>query len=262
MSGDSCCKSKINDYECKVVAVEPFNEKLFWLTLKCPELASKAEPGNCVMLFAAAGGDPLLGRPFAIADADPGRGEISLCIAQVGRGTRLLAGKLQAEALRLRGPMGIALPRAGRVHLAAGGVGAAIFLLYNKLFRGDVAGFYLGVPGRGYESFAAKVKSLAPNAMIFTDDGSFGDGDSMFAVLPQELGRDEAVWACGPPGFFGAARRHYAASGDKLWLSLEKRMACGYGGCMGCVVETGQGLKRVCVDQALFRADEVNIDEC
>jgi len=38
-------------------------------------------------------------------------------------------------------------------------------------------------------------------------------------------------------------------------------MACGYGGCMGCVVETSGGLKRICADQSLFRADEVTEDE-
>ena len=38
-------------------------------------------------------------------------------------------------------------------------------------------------------------------------------------------------------------------------------MACGYGGCMGCVVKTARGLKRVCADQSLFRADEVDLND-
>lgn len=261
MSEGSCCTSKINDYECEVAALEQLTEKLFWLTVKCPPLAESVKPGHCVMIFAAEGVEPLLGRPFAVADADAARGEISVCAAIVGRGTKLLSQKLRGDRVRVRGLFGKPLPETGSVYLAGGGVGSAIFLLFSKQCRESVRGFYLGIPGRGYERFAAKVKELVPDAKIFTDDGSSGEGDSMFKVLPKRLGAEEAVWTCGPLGFFKAAKRHFSLSPDKLWFSLENRMACGYGGCMGCVVRTKDGLKRVCVDQALFRADEVDLDE-
>lgn len=256
----SCDTGKINDYVCEITDVNMLTEKLFWLTVKCPELAKAARPGHCVMVFASEGADPLLGRPFAIADADTGRGEISICFAVVGGGTKLLAQKTRGDKARVRGMFGVPLPSRGNVRLLSGGVGVAIFLLYNKMYRGNVAGFFLGIPGKGYEKFAAKIKELAPDALIYTDDGSFGEGDSMFTDLPLVLAAGEVAWACGPAGFFKAAKRHLAGSTDKLWLSLENRMACGYGGCMGCVVETNKGLKRVCVDQSLFRADEVNLD--
>lgn len=261
MSDCSCGNNVIKDYESEVVSVERLTEKLFWLTVKCPELAERALPGHCVMVFVSGTSDPLLGRPFAIADADAERGEISVCVSIVGRGTKLLSQKLPGETLRLRGLFGVPHPRGGKVRLLSGGVGAAIFLLYYKVYDGDVSGFYLGIPGKGYEGFAAKIKELVPDAMIFTDDGSFGEGDSMFKALPEDIGDGEAVWACGPVGFFRAVKRHYRSSPDKLWFSLENRMACGYGGCMGCVVKTSGGLMRVCVDKALFRADEVDLDE-
>lgn len=257
----SCKAARINDYICDVTDICIFSDKLFWLTFKCPELAERAKPGHCIMVFPSDGVDPLLGRPFAVADTDLTRGEISVCVSIVGAGTKLLSLKSTGEKVRVRGLFGIELPVGDKVYLISGGVGAAIFLLYNKLYREVVAGFYLGIPGRGYEMFAGKIKELAPNAQIFTDDGSFGEGDSMFKVLPKRLYTGEAIWACGPAGFFGAARRHFAESKDKLWLSLENRMACGYGGCMGCVVDTKEGLLRVCLDRSLFRADEVDHDE-
>ena len=83
----------------------------------------------------------------------------------------------------------------------------------------------------------------------------------MFKALPRELREGDEVWACGPPGFLKAMRKYYVHCLDKLYLSLDKRMACGYGGCMGCVIETKDGPKRICVDQSLFRADEVSEDE-
>lgn len=257
----SCKAAGINDYICDVADIRILSERLFWFTFKCPGLAERAKPGHCIMVFPSDGVEPLLGRPFAVADADLDRGEISICVSVVGRGTKLLFQKSKGEKVRVRGLFGVQLPTGDRVYLMGGGVGAAIFFLYNKLYREVVAGFYLGIPGRGYEMFAGKIKELAPNVRIFTDDGSFGEGDSMFGVLPKKLYAGEVMWACGPAGFFGAARSHFAESLDKLWLSLENRMACGYGGCMGCVVETKQGLLRVCVDRSLFRADEVAWDE-
>lgn len=265
MSECSCNESKIskiNDYLCEVTGSEKLTDRMTWLTVKSPELAKKARPGHCVMVFPTLGVDPMLGRPFAVADADIEKGEISVCYMVVGRGTKLLDRLQKGDKVRVRGLFGTTLPVSEKkIHLASGGVGVAIFMLYNKMYRENIAGFYLGIPGKGYERCAGKIAELAPNAKIFTDDGTFGDGDSMFKVLPEKVGGNEEVWTCGPLGFFKAARRHFSAQPEKLYFSLENRMACGYGGCMGCVVETSNGLKRVCVDQSLFRSDEVNLDE-
>ena len=61
----------------------------------------------------------------------------------------------------------------------------------------------------------------------------------------------------GRAGFLNALEKHCASSLDKLYFAIDNRMACGYGGCMGCVINTKNGMKRICVDQSLFRADEV-----
>ncbi|NLV82648.1 MAG: hypothetical protein GXZ18_06590 [Synergistaceae bacterium] len=252
-------KITINDYECPIVTSEMLSEKIAWMTVKCPELASSVVPGHCVMIFPSNSLDPLLGRPFGVCDLDRAKGEISVCYMLYGKGTDMMAKMPVGEKIRVRGPFGVPLPlrENKKIYLTAGGVGIAIFLLYNKLFPKVVAGLYLGIPGKGYERYSERILKIAPNAKIFTDDGSFGVGDSMFKVLPKNIGPDEEVWACGPTGFLKALKTHCSSSLDKLYFSLDKRMACGYGGCMGCVVETNSGSKRRCVDESLFRADEV-----
>lgn len=253
-----CSCHEILDYECEVVRSEMLSERIAWLTVKCPELSSKAVPGNCVMVFAAEGTDPLLGRPFGVADAVPESGELSVCYMLLGRGTDFMSRFRKGAMVRLRGFFGVPLPvRGKKIYLTGGGVGIAIFMLYNKMYRSEVAGLYLGIPGRGTEKYAEEILKLAPNAKIFTDDGSFGDGDSMFKALPKELGENEEIWACGPPGFIGAMKMHCASQPEKLMIAPDKRMACGYGGCMGCAVETKDGMTRLCVDKSLFRSDEV-----
>lgn len=260
--GHCSCHDKItiNDYDSSVVETKKFSKKLAWMRIKSPGLASCVEPGHCVMLFPSEGLDPLLGRPFGISDVDKEKEEISICYMLYGKGTEMMSEMSVGDSIRVRGPFGLPLPvkEGKKIHLAAGGVGIAIFLLYNKLFPKNVAGLYLGIPGKGYELYADKISEVAPNVKIYTDDGSFGDGDSMFKVLPNKIDENEEIWACGPAGFLRALKSHSPSSQDKLYFSLDKRMACGYGGCMGCVVETAEGLKRRCVDQSLFRADEVS----
>lgn len=258
---DCSCRN-IMDYHCEVLRSEKLSDKIYWLTVKCPELASKAVPGNCIMVYISDGLEPLLGRPFAVVDADMDRGELSVCYIMQGHGTELLSGLKLGSFVKVRGLLGVPLPVSGKkIYLTGGGVGIAIFMLYNKIYRENVAGLYLGIPGRGSEKYAQEILHHAADAKIFTDDGSFGDGDSMFKALPKELGENEEIWACGPPGFIKAVKSKYSSQLDKVLLALEKRMACGYGGCMGCTIETKDGMKRLCVDQSLFRADEVNPDE-
>ena len=262
MSDHSCHANKIDDFKCIVASSEALSERIGWLTVRCRELAERVLPGTSVMVFPSESNDPLLGRPFAVADVDLGRGELSVCYMVIGRGTEMMLRMSPGMEVRLRGPFGIPLPTAGgKVNIAAGGAGIATFLYFAKKHPEKIADIFLGIPGCGYEKYAERVSELLPKVRIFTDDGSFGEGESMFKVLSKGLGEGERIWSCGPPGFLKALRRYYADQPDKLYFSLDKRMACGYGGCMGCVVETVNGLKRLCADQSLFRADEVAEDE-
>ena len=253
---------EIKDFLGLVKASEKLSERMGWLTLSCRDLAEKIFPGACVMVFTSDSSDPLLGRPFAVADVDIKKGEFSVCYMVLGRGTEMMMQLVPGKEVRLRGPFGVPLPPVdGKVNIAAGGVGIATFLYFAKKHPEKIAGVYLGVPGRGYEKFVARISELVVGVHIFADDGSFGEGNNMFKVLPKDLGESERIWSSGPPGFISALRKCYIDEKDKLYFALDKRMACGYGGCMGCVVETNEGIKRLCVDQSIFRADEVADDE-
>jgi len=254
------CHSKpsVNDYNCIVTKSEKLSAKIAWLSVKCPVLAQTSQPGQSVMIFPSESSDPLLARPFAIADADTETGEISVCYMVLGKGTDMMTKLSPGARVKVRGLIGIPFPKLkGRVYLAAGGAGAATFLRYASYSKNDVAGYYVGIPGAGYEHFAEKLSTVAPSAHIFTDDGSFGEGKSMFEVLPDKLGDNEYVFSCGPDGFIDAIKQKYSKQLDRVYLTYDKHMACGYGGCMGCVVKTKQGLKRLCVDQSLFRSNEM-----
>lgn len=254
---EGCGSHNVNDYRARVTQNAKLTERIFWMTFEAPELARSVRAGQCLMVFMP-DGSKQLGRPFEAADADPERGEISVCYMLAGEGTEMLSRVKAGEVLKIRGFVGVPYPEGRGAVAAGGGVGAAGFILARK--TGAASELYVGMPGRGCEDFAAKIKEICPDAKIFTDDGSFGDGDSMFKVLPRDPGGRD-VWCCGPMGFLKAMQRHYVDFPENLYYSLDKRMACGYGGCMGCVVKTSGGLKRVCADQSLFRADEVDLND-
>ncbi len=261
MTNCNCNAQEVNDYILPVVKNKKLAERLYWMTFEAPALAESVRAGHSIMVFPNQGTDPLLGRPFAVADADAARGEISLCYVLVGRGTEMMSRVSAGAKLRVRGFLGKPCPDTDdELILAGGGVGAAA-LMMKKRERRERSSLYIGMPGRGYEGYAEEILSIHPDVKIFADDGSFGEGDSMFKVLPRPLGEGVQAWCCGPGGFLEAMRRHYVDTPRRLYYLLDKRMACGYGGCMGCVIETANGLKRVCVDQSLFRADEVNIHD-
>ena len=67
----------------------------------------------------------------------------------------------------------------------------------------------------------------------------------------------KTYYACGPTPMMAAGAKKAEATGAKFYVSLEERMACGVGACLGCTVKTTQGNRRVCKDGPVFLSSEV-----
>jgi NAD(P)H-flavin reductase len=102
----------------------------------------------------------------------------------------------------------------------------------------------------------AEGAALLADARVATDDGSVGHAGPVTDLLLAELGRDPhvEVYACGPPGMLEAVRAICVERDIPAQLALESGMACGYGACFGCVVETKAGYVRLCVDGPVLEA--------
>jgi len=143
------------------------------------------------------------------------------------------------------------LPAKPRVAVLGGGIGIA-----------PVAGFALGLEPFSFDFFAAfrsgtyGLEGLAERARrlaITTEDGSAGTKGMLPAVFnPAEY---DLVYACGPTPMLKYVKE--ACAGRLAYVSLERRMACGAGACLGCTVETVAGNRRCCVDGPVFPAAEV-----
>ncbi len=208
-----------------------------------------AAPGQFYMVRAW-DRDPLLSRPLSVFDLD-GDG-ISFLYAVRGRGTELLSRLSPGDAVGLVGPLGNGWPQLdGRIALVGGGLGIAPLYYAAKTFGGTDA--YLGFADAPYlmDEFAR----VAARVAVSSETGTGGIRGRVTEIFRPD-GYD-ACYACGPLPMLAALARDCRRAGVPLYVSLEERMACGVGACLGCAVRTVHGYARVCRDGPVFPASEV-----
>lgn len=214
------------------------------------------EPGQFYMLAAVAGWGGGAGeRPYlprAVSVLYARDREVGFLLEDVGPGTHRLCGLGVGEEVYLVGPLGqgFAPPAGDREPiLVGGGVGIPPLAMFQERWGGRAL--------VGFRSAQhAEAASLFRDPTIATDDGSTGHEGHVTDLVDDllENGGDIAVFACGPPAMLRAVQSRVARHQVPAQLALEAPMACGYGACFGCVVETVGGYKRVCVDGPVFDA--------
>ena len=213
------------------------------------EGAFSALPGQFCMLRAWEL-DPPLFRPMSVFDLGPST--ISFLYKVRGRGTGLLSRLSPGDKLTVLGPLGNGWEGAeGRVALVGGGMGIAPLLLAAKAH--PQAHVYLGFPGKPY--LVERFREVAGKVYVTSETGEGGERGLVSDLFsPQGY---SACFACGPLGMLKAIAKKCREVGVPLYVSLEERMACGLGACLGCTILTVRGPKRVCRDGPVFCAEEV-----
>jgi dihydroorotate dehydrogenase electron transfer subunit len=225
-----------------------------------PEIARTARPGQFLLVRPAASLDPLLGRPLAVAFCD---GEdVGLCFQTVGRGTRLLAALTPGAKIWLRGPQGngFGSPQGKRLLLVGGAMGVAPLVFARQRFRHINPLFFAGVSCGAWSGLVDWLHCRVSPLEAACDDGSMGFHGNVVRLIENRIDPGDEIWACGPLPMMKALHAVATARKALLKVSLEERMACGFGGCMGCVIPTVNGHRRVCVDGPVFDSREVDWD--
>lgn len=237
--------------------------------------AAYASPGQFVMVGSHSDSH-LLKRPISICAADPEKGLVRLVYRTVGFGTRELSLGKEGESFSLLGPLGNGFPPDAaegkkNILLIGGGIGAPplLFLARGLRFKGigkDSITAVLGYRSEAAGLFLTDEFKEEGQLIIATDDGSAGTkGTVMDAVKENGLAPD-LIYACGPLPMLKAVKAFAADRKIPAYISLEERMACGVGACLGCVTRSvdkdshsGVRNKRVCTEGPVFDAYEVEI---
>ncbi len=252
-----------------VAGHEQTGRGLFFLALNAPQITQAAVPGQFLHIRCGKGDDPLLRRPISICRVDKEKGNVMLWYQVVGKGTSLLSQVRRGDCLDIVGPLGRGFEpvTAGKtVFLVGGGVGSApLVFLGNELApEKEVVAFF---GGASEEMLLMPCLTRLENCEYATDDGSFGYPGTVIGLLEEQMkGKmPDILYACGPQGMLREVVRIAEENSIPLQVSLEARMACGVGACLGCSFprskKSGGGWARVCQDGPVFWDWEVAWDD-
>ena len=249
------------------------------LRLSAPQTAGAARPGQFVHVRVPGLDPAALRRPFSICDARDG--VLTILYKEVGRGTAALAAVRPGDAVDVLGPLGrgFPLPPAGaRAVLVGGGYGVAPLHFLARAIRAAAPGGpapVLFVGGRSAPDVLLTdwFERLGVEVRPATNDGSLGAKGLVTAPLDAWLDARAAdssappavLYACGPGPMLRAVDERAIVRGLPAWISLDRRMACGVGACLGCTqrvrTEGGQTLARVCADGPVFPQGSIVWDD-
>lgn len=230
------------------------------------DLAKEAQPGQFVAVYPR-NGAMLLPRPISICETDKDKNRLRLVYRIAGAGTKEFATYRVGEEAEILGVLGNGFPasraQGKNVFLMGGGIGIPPLLQLAKELQ---ANKQIIVGYRNRDLFLAEELGQNGTLYVATEDGSVGClGNVMDAVEQNGLSAD-IIMACGPMPMLRAIKQYAAQKGIEAYISLEERMACGVGACLGCVCKTKDvdahshvHNARICTDGPVFEAREVDI---
>lgn len=230
------------------------------------------------------GAQHLFRRAFSVYATDPAKGTFDVLHQVFGEGTRCLSQLPKGARVDVLGPLGNRFPKSERGRrpvLVGGGLGMAPlrFLAYElltaksgkttqRLDRDPL--MLLGGRTKAQAVPPFEMASLGLRTNWATDDGSKGFHGNVVALLTDRIAagvidpKHAEVYGCGPEVMMAALAGVCRTHNIPCYVSLERSMPCGFGVCMGCVVETRNGSGygthvRVCRDGPVFNAADVVI---
>lgn len=195
------------------------------------------------------------------------RAEVTLVFRALGKGTGWLSGLELGRTVRVLGPLGKGFPLGGvskdlaKVLIIGGGVGIPpLYELAKRLSRFEVQmQIRLGWKSLKDAFWIDRFKQLG-QVKVFTEDGTLGEKGFVTDGLRADMGAWDGFYACGPIPMLQQVCRQLESADIPGFISLEERMACGVGACLGCVIpaHTSSGYARVCADGPVFDFHTVN----
>lgn len=233
----------------KIIENNLIANKIFKLVV---EFEGEINPGQFFMLKTL-DNSFLLPRPISVNDVN--KNKVTFMYRTEGVGTTKISTMNAKDELQLFGPLGNGFnlnELNGKTAIVGGGIGIAPLFYLSKML-GKKADVYLGFKDCVY--CVEEFEKYAANTTVVTEDGSVGERGFVTQFI--DYSDYDAVVACGPEAMMNAIMNSCKEKGVKCFVSLERRMACGMGVCLGCTVMTKNGNKRACKDGPVFSIEEL-----
>ncbi len=198
-----------------------------------------------------------LRRPISVCNYE--EGELTLIYKVVGKGTDLMSQMAEGTQLDVLTGLGNGFNidhECKRALLVGGGVGVPpLYRLTRDLIaRGKEVTVVLGFNTEAEIFYAEKFEEAGAKVILATADGSVGIKGFVTNAIAESGVEADYFYSCGPLPMLKALCQSLEIDGE---VSLEERMGCGFGICMGCSIQTTKGAKRVCKEGPVFKKEEV-----
>ena len=248
-----------------VLSQECIAEDIYSMWIGSENVSSMAVPGQFIEMYTR-DGSKLLPRPISLCEIDRERNAVRVVYRVTGKntGTEIFSKLTEGMEIDVMGPLGNGFPldkaEGKKAMLIGGGIGVPPMLETAKQLKGEK----VSVMGYRSEQFLKEEFEALGNYYIATEDGCAGTkGNVMNAIKENNLDCD-VIFACGPLPMLRAIKEYALENNIVCYVSLEEKMACGVGACLGCVVEcvdiddhSHVHNKRVCKDGPVFLSTEV-----
>ncbi len=248
-----------------VISQKQIGEQIYdlWLETK---LTKYAHPGQFVAVYPH-GESTLLPRPISICETDREKGRLRLVYRVAGKGTAEFSTCRAGDTLEILGVLGNGFPldkaKGKKVFLMGGGIGIPPMMELAKEIEGKKQ-ILLGY--RNKDLFLEEDLARYGDVYVATEDGSVGTKGNVMDIIKVHSLHADVIMACGPMPMLRAIKKFAQDNGIEAYISLEERMACGVGACLGCVCRTTKvdshshvHNARICTEGPVFEAREVDI---
>lgn len=251
---------------CRIYRNSAIAENIFEMVVEYPSAFPAPVAGQFVNLYCHHQGR-LLPRPISVCEMeeDVSSARLRLVYAIQGAGTLEFSSYRAGETIDMLGPFGTGFSfpeQAAQALLIGGGVGTPPMVGLAR--RLAARGWQLEiVVGFRQQPYLLNSLERYGNVHVATDHGTFGFHGNVVELIVAEQLRGEYLFACGPAPMLRGVQELAVQRGCIAQVSLEERMGCGFGGCVGCVVkiaadnEAGFVYRKVCKDGPVFLAEEV-----
>lgn len=212
----------------------------------------------------------LLPRPISICEIDRNKEMLRIVYRIAGAGTEEFSHLYKGDKVDILGPNGNGflpackkeIKSSDRALLIGGGIGIPPMLELSKSLTCSV------ITVAGYRSskdlFLLDDLKKSGTVYVATDDGSMGTCGTVIDAVNENGIDADVIFACGPGPMLRGVKELGIKFNIPTYISMEERMACGVGACLGCVVASTDtddhskvNNKRVCADGPVFDAMEV-----
>ena len=252
--------------QCKLIKKEQLKSDIFKFSLSAKEITDIARPGQFIEIRVTDGLDPFLRRPISIYNMDKENGILEIIFRVQGKGTEILSRKKEEDLVDIIGPLGYGTFKfEGYKNIAVLGGGIGVFPLYEltkNASKNANVNTYLGFRDKNAVLLDQEFENVSNKLLITTDDGSYKIHGFAINELKKDIkeGKIDAIFACGPLPLLKAVQALAKEKNIPCQISLEEKMGCGLGVCLGCAVEvvTG-GYEHVCKQGPVFDSNKVII---